>query len=487
MLQCLNRINYILSLKMSDDSRFDFMPLVGEYLAYRVDPSRYKPPFTWSSIRYVSGISEETFDHLFPFVQPIIDDYVESGAQATTYPRLNDLAKQTAHRITETYATIAPPGEPIDPGSASDFESTPYSDLPVLLMYYLGLIETAVYYLGQEYLYYAPNEWRALIHAGLNLCEYNGDYPYLYYLIKSVYLIHPSAMIRSLNWVHLPSVLQPQPLPPYTSQDLIDALSTTSRRGECTLTEKDLRNLWNAYQEAEEKYQSEIEENNRYRRQLEEAIRQMPTYYANPEQITMKRQSASKHHLLLDAINQALSIIERLTRTQAISGALSELGPFSRFPGGEQYRLGHEAGRAEFESYGGSGIDIDIDRRLQAIRSNSDATWSQLIPIAVDLGILSSDDPHNLQALLVKEADQLIAEIPSARPSRIAQIADMFALDQPIDRDALLDYLEQWRENIQTVTDWPTLLQSATALSIFTLPYERRAFRDFLLDFASQL
>lgn len=493
---------------MSYDDRFDFMPLVGSYLAYRVDPAKTEPSFTWPSFRHELGIPEETFNRLFPLVKPIIDDYVEAGAKAITDQQLDRLAEQTARRIIETYATIAPPGESIDPGSASYFTSTPYSDLPVLLMYYLGVIETAVYYLGQNYLYYAPNEWRALVKAGLNLCEYNGDYPYLYYLIKSIYFMHPS--YREIRY--MPGQIQLAPRPSYTSQDLIDSLSSANKRGECLLTEKDLRNLQNAYQEAEEKYQKSLEE---LGRELISFKGIGPDgrglHYTDEEierlgDVVRLRNVNNRKRALLDAINQVLPIIGRLTKSRAISGALAELGPFSRFPGGEQYRVAHETGRAEFEAYGGGGVNIT--QRLNAIRNNPNVTWEQLLPIAVDLGILVSDRPQDLQDLLINEIDRLIeevqprsrsfapgtgqnlrigAEVQTARPSRIAQIADMFALDQPIDRDALLDYLIDWRQNIQTITDWPTLLQSATALSLFTLPYERRAFRDYLLDYASQL
>ena len=472
---------------MSDD-RFDFMILIGAYLKQRLDPFKHGVTFTHTSSARETGVSRDTFDRLFPLIQPIIDDYVEKGTRATTDQQLDDLARQTAQRITDTYSTIAP-GESIDPGSASYFESTSYSDLPVLLLYYLGVIDTAVYYLGQSYLYYAPNEWRALIKAGLNLCEYNGDYPYLYYLIKSIYLIHPERTPIYKQWEPLQS--QSQERLPYNSQDLMDTLSSAIKRGECTLTEKDLRNLQNAYREAEEKYQRSLEETEREHIIWKTYMASRGDRHYTDEEIeglsimVGLRKSNTEKRSLLDAINQVLPIIERSTKSRAISGALAELGPFSRFPGGEQYRIGHEVAREEFATYGGSGVDIT--QRLQAIRQNPNVTWDQLIPIAVDLGILSSSDPRDLQDLIIEEVDRLIMEIPSAKPNRIAQIADLFALDQPIDRDALLDYLEQWGDNIQTVTDWPTLLQSAQALSIFTLPYERLAFRNYLLDFASQL
>jgi len=350
------------------------------------------------------------YPEILQVAQHIVDKYVQTGDVDTA-----------AKEIKNYYFRLNPSRKDIPEYFIGFYLSNSNSDLPILLLYKLGLLPSYV-----ENNPVPLNEWKALLDAGIDLCNVVNDHTYLYYLIANPKLWNAEEI-------------------PFTENDI---LANIAIHPDCYPL-KDLREI-NAL------IRQRVHELTKTRNRLDHwerilvGLSRDTTGFTTEElrkliQSTNEniRRSTAVLSLIGNVLNQYPSEYPGKTVGRQISSFLSSMPPRGRFPGGSEYRQGLELGREHFIAEGGQ----DILRELQDLgRMNSeDISWEQLLTIAGRLGILPVENPNELRNLIIQQSPQ----------SRYA--------------------------------DWEELLEIGNELNLFYLPTERSGFLKYLMDYTTQL
>ena len=412
-----------------EDLENDFLPGIAIYLYNQLNPDT-------SILNLETNVEPEIRRLVFP----IVDDYVSTAKDASDQIKQRQ-AQITTQRILEMQRGL---GGQIDRGGKYSFKSVNYSDLPTLLAYYLGLLSTAYEYLVTSdpstlrVMYQYPSEWRALIGAGLNLCDKVGGHSYMYWLISSIGQLGQAKDIIN-------SEGQRRSIQPYWFDELYNALYNKK----CTLNHSDL-------QEA-----IAISQHN---------INEIQEHYFN--NVNAKRYASESQNLL----DEIIAILDEIPRYQRnlIGGEIAMTGPRYTFPGGTGYLALRDKAQMHFQSQNPQTTTL-----LQRIQSDRNVDLDTLIRYAYSNNMIPYRTPNELAMALSDYVGEL-----STDPSEDMSLRQLFNIDDNITTQ---DYLYDWSNNIRNVTDWPILLKSANLLDVTTLPYTQPELRQYLLDYATQL
>ena len=205
-----------------------YMDLMWQYLHHMLIPGN-------TLMNFRQGFpSVVNYDQLMAMIRRTIDPYLR--VYGLSNQSIIQEANQTAHKIRQDLRELG--FDTFDPYSYNYLGSIPHSNLPILLLNALGLFPSLIQS-GRSILLLYPNEWKALIDAGLDLCEQVHGHPYFYWLI---------ADISKLYWyIHeAPEEEEElQDLPGYTADDLIDNLLSHKK---CYAIDFDMQSIRDIYE-----------------------------------------------------------------------------------------------------------------------------------------------------------------------------------------------------------------------------------------------
>ena len=214
-----------------------YMDLMWQYLHHMLIPGSTLTNFR-PDILYLAN-----YDQLMTMIQHTIDPYL--AVNVMDNQMISQEANQTAHRIRQDLWELG--FSEIDPYSYINYRSVPYSNEPILLLNALGLLTSKSINAQWRVMLY-PNEWKALVDAGLDLCEQVNGHPYFYRLIGDVESVYTSHLYE------LTDVERKLPhLPSYTADDLIDNLVPNKK---CYDVNFDMRAIEDIYEEEGSKHQT---------------------------------------------------------------------------------------------------------------------------------------------------------------------------------------------------------------------------------------
>ena len=304
-----------------------YLTLMWSYLNHMLIPGNTPENFNPSFSPFPD---DATYQRLMEMIRYTIDPYISvSDADNRTIITMEDYVVQD---VRQDLVDLGFNGE-IDHTTYVYFQSVPYSNLPILLLYALGLVP-AIF--DDPFSYSAPslypNEWKALLRlsagsdlypeqssgyktelpdAGISLCARIRDNSYFYWLIENSWKGHSISIIGADR----PENVLPH-LPGYTVEDIINNIRSDP---ECYRDDFDLREIRrifdrrrneiirddNLTERMEEQYDIEISEG-RFPSELEQRRRR--------QQIARRRASINEQMLLLDQIQEAINALDELRR-----------------------------------------------------------------------------------------------------------------------------------------------------------------------------
>lgn len=277
-----------------------FLSYLWQYLDYRLIAS--------TGTRN-NGFTPDFFDNPYPDPQyEIVARTAESIVD--TYVRIDSAALEEQIKAADVAASsVLAAYQRFGPHTFENeiqyyFLSVPYSNLPVLLLNSLGLVEAHFndVLARQPSLY--PNEWRALLAAGFSLCKFNSPdddtrrHSYLWWLTSNI------SKDRFLNSFSLDpatrtSVNALPSLPGYTADDIV-ANVTECFSLDLDKVRQELRKVSRGI-EAEERHLIALQNDETY--VPDEGLQ--ITIDQRKEEINLRRQS-------VDAVEEAISQLEKM-------------------------------------------------------------------------------------------------------------------------------------------------------------------------------
>lgn len=250
---------------------------------------------------------EAIYQRLMMMIRHTIDPYlaVNNRDNQTIIEEANKVAQEIHQDLIDLGST----GE-IDPISYIYFQSIPYSNLPVILLNELGLVPAMFSDSNRQTspsLY--PNEWKALLDAGLPLCTQIGTRSYFSWMIGSSW----KGQSMSLIGIDRPENVLPH-LPGYTSEDIIKSIDSDP---ECYRGDLDLREIRGVFNRRKNEIIRSDAISDGMERQLEEDIREGRTQLDIEQrrlQIEQRRYGLDERAFLLDQIVAGINEIEKIRR-----------------------------------------------------------------------------------------------------------------------------------------------------------------------------
>ena len=283
-----------------------YLTLLWAYLEHMLIPGNTLDNFNPSFYPFPDDV---TYQRLMEMIRYTIDPYLSvSDADNRT---IITMADYVAQDVRQDLVVLGFNGE-IDLSTYNYFRSVPYSNLPVILLNALGLVHAMFddpFASLPPSLY--PNEWKALLDAGISLCTQIRDNSYFYWLIENSWKGHSISIFGADR---LENVLPH--LPGYTADDIIRSLQSDP---ECYRDDFDMREIHRIFnhrrnevireddliERMEEQYDIEVSEG-RFPSELEQRRRR--------QQIARRRASLNEQMLFLDQIQDAINALEELRR-----------------------------------------------------------------------------------------------------------------------------------------------------------------------------
>lgn len=260
-----------------------YLALLWAYLNHMLIPGNTSENFHPSFSPFPD---DATYRRLMEMIRHTIDPYLSiSDADDQTIINMANHVAQGVHR--DLNALGFP--EEIDPISYIYFQSVPYSNLPVILLYELGLVpgmfddpEASL----PPSLY--PNEWKALLDVGISLCGQVGRHSYLYWLIENSWKGSSMYQIGGDQ----PENVLPH-LPGYTADDIINNIRSDP---ECLRNDLNMREILHGFN----RRRNEIIRDTDLTERMEENYEREVAGGVNPSDIERFRLQIERRRSMLD-------------------------------------------------------------------------------------------------------------------------------------------------------------------------------------------